>query len=87
MISDPRSNTVEAELLSLSSSCSSFHPPVVSLDCSKLRSMEERRKREGGRILMALIILVEEGGRGREASDIFPLFFARGEIRRVIVYN
>lgn len=36
---------------------------------------------------MALIILVEEGGRGREASDIFPLFFARGEIRRVIVYN
>lgn len=22
-----------------------------------------------------------------EASDIFPLFFARGEIRRVIVYN
>lgn len=30
---------------------------------------------------MALITLV--GG----PSDIFPLFFARGEIRRVIVYN
>lgn len=33
---------------------------------------------------MALITLA--GGEG-EASDIFPLFFARGEIRRVIVYN
>lgn len=34
---------------------------------------------------MALITLA--GGGEGEASDIFPLFFARGEIRRVIVYN
>lgn len=56
----------------------------VSPSCiSKLRSMEvkEERKEKREKILMALITLV--GG----ASDIFPLFFARGEIRRVIVYN